>query len=134
MDTVFYPPALGSQDLVGGDAPQTQDARTGKMGHSGEHQAEPQAKIVLRPIIGLTKGLPKSTLESIVIEAIRKHRFLRDIAEMRHAESNHHPGPDGSVTAPAAAYVRAMIDLHAQQTVLSTLLDVLGYVPEVPAE
>lgn len=32
------------------------------------------------------------------------------------------------------AYVRAMIDVHAQQTVLSTLLDVLGHVPETPAD
>lgn len=104
------------------------------MGHSGEDQTQAQAKLVLRPIIGLTSGLPKSTLESIVVEAIRKHRFLRDIAEMRHEESRQHAGPDGAVGAAAAAYVRAMIDVHAQQTVLSTLLDVLGYVPEVPAE
>ena len=102
--------------------------------HSGDDQAEPQAKIVLRPIIGLTGGLPKSALEPIVIEAIRKHRYLREVAEMRHAEASQHPAPEGAPNAAMLAYVRAMIDVHAQQTVLSTLLDVLGHVPEMPAD
>lgn len=85
----------------------------------------------MRPILGLTEGLPRDILEGIVVEAIYKHRHLRDIAELRHAEIRKlAEGAGGSVR---SAYVRAMIDMHAQQTVLSALLDVLGYVPEVPA-
>ena len=32
------------------------------------------------------------------------------------------------------AYIRTMIDCHAQQACLSALLDVLGYVPDMPTE
>ncbi len=86
------------------------------------------------PIIGLAKSLPKARLETIVVEAIYKHRYLRDVAELRHTESNQIAGQDDVDQPRREAYVRAMIDMHAQQTVLSTLLGVLGYVPEMPAE
>lgn len=36
-----------------------------------------------------------------------------------------------TVGAPRLAYIEAMIDMHAQQIVVSTLLDVLGYIPAV---
>jgi len=100
----------------------------------GSGESETQVQTILRPIVGLTRNLPKAVLEPIVIEAIRKHRFLRDLAEMRQTESSKYAEREGSVGPAGAAYVRAMIDVHAQQTVLSTLLDVLGYVPEVPAD
>ncbi|HML42685.1 MAG TPA: transcriptional repressor TraM [Hyphomicrobium zavarzinii] len=89
---------------------------------------------VVRPIVGLTSCLPKSVLESIVVEAILKHRFLLDLAEVRQAEAGRCDESLGSVSPAGAAYVRAMIDVHAQQTILSTLIDVLGYVPAVPAD
>jgi len=101
------------------------------MRRSDSGHADTQVKAILRPIIGLTSGLPKSVVEPIVIEAIRKHRFLRDLAELRHAESVQYAEREGSA---GVAYVRAMIDVHAQQSVLSTLLEVLGYVPEVPVD
>ncbi len=103
------------------------------MSRSENGHADTQAKTILRPIVGLTKGLPKSVLEPMVVEAIRKHRFLRDLAEMRQAEAQEYEEASGAVSPSRAAYIRAMIDMHAQQTVLSTLLDVLGYIPEVPA-
>lgn len=87
----------------------------------------------MRPIVGLTESLPKEALEAIVVEAIYRHRHLHDIAELRHAESRrssergHHDGD------ARTAYVRAMIDVHAQQAVLSALLEVLGFVPEAPS-
>lgn len=87
----------------------------------------------MRPIAGLAEGLSKDVLEGIVVEAIHKHRYLRDIAEFRHKESHRLVDCDATRGPAHSAYVRAMIDVHAQQTVLSVLLDVLGYVPKVPA-
>ncbi|WP_336814129.1 transcriptional repressor TraM [Bosea sp. MMO-172] len=86
------------------------------------------------PIIGLANSLPKTRLETIVIEAIYRHRYLRDVAELRHAECRQIIEHDDASRPAREAYVRAMIDMHAQQSILSTLLGVLGYVPEMPAE
>lgn len=94
----------------------------------------PPESAKLGPIIGLASSLPKGTLETIVVEAIYKHRYLRDVAELRCAESRPSANCGETVRRGREAYVRAMIDMHAQQTVLSTLLSVLGYVPEMPAE
>lgn len=96
--------------------------------------ADTQVQTILRPIVGLTRGLPKSVLEPMVVEAIRKHRYLRDLAEMRETEAHQCEKSDEVLSPARTAYVRAMIDVHAQQTVLSTLLDVLGYIPEVLAD
>ena len=90
--------------------------------------------MVLRPIVSLTETLPKKVLEPIVMEAMLRHRLLRDVAELRLTEVHDElPGceADGS---ERLAYIRAMIECHAQQACLSTLLDVLGYVPDMPAE
>lgn len=82
--------------------------------------------------MALANALPKDVLEIIVAEAICKHRYLRDIAELRHAEWAKILGDEGSRGPNQADYVRAMIDMHAQQTVLSNLLGVLGYIPKTP--
>lgn len=92
-------------------------------------------KSVLRPVIGLTENLPKKDLEYIAIEAIKKHRQLRDEAEALSAP--YVERPIGNVSATGSArlvYVSAMIQMHSQQALLSTLLDVLGYIPDVPEE
>lgn len=93
-------------------------------------------EVWLRPVIGLTEGLPKRDLEQITIQAIRTHRRLRDTAEARYKEWRQSPRPAvcDSVGPARIAYVTAMIDMHAQQTVVSTLLDVLGHIPLVPAD
>ncbi|SJM30278.1 transcriptional repressor TraM [Mesorhizobium delmotii] len=93
-------------------------------------------KVTLRPIVGLTESLPKRDLEQITVEAIRTHRRLRDTAEARYEESRKAPPVSvGGTAGPARiAYVAAMIDMHAQQMVVSTLLDVLGHIPLVPAD
>ncbi|QPC88923.1 transcriptional regulator (plasmid) [Mesorhizobium sp. NBSH29] len=97
---------------------------------------QPEQKLVLRPVVGLTENLPKDELEQIVVQAIKAHRRLRDLAEVRQDEWHAieaHAAATG--TEPSRiAYVTAMIDMHAQQTVLSTLLDVLGYIPSVPGD
>ncbi|RUV66914.1 transcriptional regulator [Mesorhizobium sp. M5C.F.Cr.IN.023.01.1.1] len=93
-------------------------------------------KTTLRPVIGLTENLPKRDLEQITIQAIRTHRRLRNAAEARYEEWRQSPAVAACDTVGPAriAYVTAMIDMHAQQTVLSTLLDMLGHVPSVPAD
>lgn len=84
-------------------------------------------------IVGLAEMLPKEILETIVVEALMRHRFLRDVAEIRLSEScDELPGAN-AVGAVRIAYIKAMIDCHAQQACLSALLDVLGYVPEMKA-
>ena len=92
------------------------------------------ARTVIGPIAGLAEKLPQKALELIVVEAILRHRLLRDVAELRLAEARDEE-PAGETVGPARlAYIRAMIDCHAQQACLSTLLDVLGYVPDMPTE
>jgi hypothetical protein len=85
--------------------------------------------------VGLTENLPKGDLEQITIEAILRHRRLRDVAEERF-EKCQTSSPDDplceTVGAARIDYISAMIDVHAQQTALSTLLDVLGYIPSMP--
>ncbi len=88
-------------------------------------------KLVLRPLIGLLRGLTPQETEPFVVEEIEKHRSLREAAvqletllesatdEAKRAELN-------------KAYISAMIAVHAQQTVVSTLLDILGYIPGTP--
>lgn len=82
--------------------------------------------------MGLTAGLPKKILEPIVVEAMLKHRFLRDVAELRHKEIGRSSSSEDAINSAQIAYIRAMIDVHAQQTVVSVLIDTLGYIPETP--
>ncbi len=90
-------------------------------------------KPLLRPIIGLAVNLPKRDLEYITIEAIRKHRRLRDAAEALEASYSDQPSKSADTVGHARlAWVSAMMQMHTQQTLLSTLLDVLGYIPDVP--
>jgi len=98
---------------------------------------QPEHKLVLRAVVGLTENLPKADLEQITIQAIKAHRRLRDVAEA--SQEKWHAIEAGGPSAKAArsariAYVTAMIGMHAQQTVVSTLLDVLGYIPSVPSD
>ena len=92
------------------------------------------ARTVIGPIAGLIEKLSKEALEPIVVEAILRHRLLRDVAELRLAEARDKESAGEAVGHARLAYIRAMIDCHAQQACLSTLLDVLGYVPDIPIE
>lgn len=88
-------------------------------------------KVVLRPLIGLMNGLQPKEIERFVIEEIEKHRRLRDEAvQLEGVLESQVPG-ESKVDANRA-YVSAMIAVHAQQTVVSTLLDILGYIPDMP--
>lgn len=90
---------------------------------------------LLRPVVGIAETLPKADLEHITVEAIRRHRQLRDEAEALEASYSDQPSksPD-TVGSSRLAWVSAMIHMHTQQTLLSTLLDVLSYIPEVPGD
>ncbi|WLS01116.1 transcriptional repressor TraM [Shinella sumterensis] len=85
-------------------------------------------KLVLRPLIGLMNGLEPQEIEQFVIEELEKHRRLRDEAIRLEAILESQPSGAGDDT--NHAFVSAMIAVHAQQTVVSTLLDILGYIPE----
>lgn len=100
---------------------------SGKQGSVSAHEE------FLRPVVGLAETLPKKDLEHITVEAIRRHRQLRDEAEA--LEASHAQPPSkllDTVGSSRLAWVSAMIYMHTQQTLLSTLLEVLGYIPDVP--
>ncbi|WP_315927424.1 transcriptional repressor TraM [Mesorhizobium sp. SP-1A] len=90
-------------------------------------------KLVLRPLIGLMNGLEPKEIERFVVEEIEKHRRLRDEAIRLEAMQDSKAAGDAKSEA-SRAYVSAMIAVHAQQTVVSTLLDILGYIPGVPTK
>lgn len=89
-------------------------------------------KLVLRPLIGLMNGLEPKEIERFVVEEIERHRRLRD--EAIRLEAMQESAADEAKPETNRAYISAMIAVHAQQTVVSTLLDILGYIPEVPAK
>lgn len=130
MDTVFYPPAWGQGMYVGGGAPRTPsgvDYMSGKQGSLNAHEQW------LRPVVGLVSTLSKTDVEQITVEAIRRHRQLRDEAEALEVSYSQPPAKSPEIVGSSRlAWVSAMIYLHTQQTLLSTLLDVLGYIPDVP--
>ncbi|MCZ7450250.1 hypothetical protein O8B93_21945 [Agrobacterium rhizogenes] len=86
-----------------------------------------EAKLVLRPLFGLMSGQPPDEIERHLVRELEKHRRLREGAVMMEAAVEQEPDLE-----IARAYIAAMIAVHAQQTVVSTLLDILGYMPEMP--
>jgi hypothetical protein len=65
------------------------------------------------------------------VREIGKHRRLRDDTVMLEAKLDAASEPE-SVREARQEYITAMIAVHAQQTVVSTLLDILGYIPDMP--
>ena len=88
-------------------------------------------KLILRPLIGLMSDQPPEEIEHYVVLEIEKHRRLRDEALFLEAQVDAATEED-EVRDAGRAYISAMIAVHAQQTVVSTLLDILGYIPEIP--
>ncbi len=88
-------------------------------------------KLILRPLIGLMRDQPPEEIERHVVREIEKHRRLRDDAVMLEAKINAGSEPESTREA-IQDYIAAMIAVHAQQTVVSTLLDILGYIPDMP--
>lgn len=75
---------------------------------------------------------PPIEIEHHVLREVEKHRRLRDEAAVLEAQLEADSDRDDDLEA-TRAYVAAMIAVHAQQTVVSTLLDILGYIPDLPA-
>lgn len=91
-----------------------------------------ETKLILRPLIGLMSDQPTTEIEHHVLRELDKHRRLRDEAAMLEAQLE--AGGDGDADLETTrAFAAAMISVHAQQTVVSTLLDILGYIPDLPA-
>ena len=88
-------------------------------------------KLILRPLIGLMSDQPPEEIERHVVREIEKHRRLRDDAVMLEAKLDAASEPDAAREA-SQDFIAAMIAVHAQQTVVSTLLDILGYIPDMP--
>ncbi len=89
-------------------------------------------KLELRPVIGLTCGLPLADLELLTIGAILTHRRL-----VERADQLFQVLPDdyksGTTTGGAQhrGYIEACMDMHAQMSVVNTLIGILGYIPKV---
>lgn len=88
-------------------------------------------KLILRPLIGLMSDQPPEEIERHVVREIEKHRRLRNDAVMLEAKVDAAADSD-TVREASEDYIQAMIAVHAQQTVVSTLLDILGYIPDMP--
>lgn len=96
-------------------------------------EAVTKDKMVLRPLIGLMKGRDSGDIERFTIAEMEKHRLLRDEAVRLEARCRelHDDEERGDLEND---YVAAMIAVHAQQTVVSTLLDILGFIPKTSAK
>lgn len=87
----------------------------------------------LGPIVGLVQPLSARHKEQLARQAIASHRHLRDVAEEKYATWQNQSAVDENCPKRELAhldYVGAMIGLHAQQTVVSSLVSVLGFVPD----
>lgn len=88
----------------------------------------------LRPVTGLTRGLAAGDVETLTVNAIRLHRQLVEKADQLFQAL-----PDDYRTGKAAGgvqhlvYIEAMIEMHAQMSVVNTLVGVLGYIPKMAA-
>lgn len=88
----------------------------------------------LRPLLGLTRGLPKEDLETLTVEAIQIHRHLVDKADKLFQElPEENKIGKSTVGVHHLTYVKASIEMHAQMSVVSTLISILGYIPQVAA-
>jgi TraR antiactivator len=92
----------------------------------------PMEKLELRPVFGLTQGLPAADLETLTVDAIRKHRQLVERADALY-QALPEEYQTGSVTGGIQhlEFIEASIEMHAQMGALNTLLAILGYIPKV---
>jgi hypothetical protein len=87
----------------------------------------------LRPVIGLTRGLPNAEIETLTVNAIRLHRQL-----LEKADRFFQALPEDYKTGKSVGgeqhleYIEAMIEMHAQMSAVNTLVGLLGFIPKVP--
>ncbi len=86
----------------------------------------------LRPVIGLTRGLPTGELELLAVNAIRLHRQLLEKADqLFQALPEDYKIGVAAGGAQHLEYIEAMIEMHAQMSALNMLIGLLGYIPKV---
>lgn len=86
----------------------------------------------LRPVIGLTRGLPSSDIETLAVNAIRLHRQLVEKADqLFQALPDNYKTGTATGGAQHLEYIEAMIEMHAQMSAVNTLVGLLGYIPKV---
>lgn len=89
-------------------------------------------KVELRPLIGLTRGLPPADLETITIDAIKTHRQLVEKAdELFQALPETYKTGKEAGGPQHVRYIEASIEMHAQMSAVSTLISILGFIPRV---
>jgi hypothetical protein len=88
--------------------------------------------VELRPVVGLTRGLPPADLESLTVDAIRTHRRLVEKAdELFQALPEGYKSGELTGGPQHLCFIEASIEMHAQMSAVSTLISVLGYIPKV---
>lgn len=86
----------------------------------------------LRPVIGLTRGLPTGEVELLAVNAIRLHRQLLEKADqLFQALPQDYKTGTAAGGAQHLEYIEAMIEMHAQMGALNMLVGLLGYIPKV---
>lgn len=88
----------------------------------------------LRPVIGLTRGLPVSDLETLTVHAIRTHRGLVAKAdELFQALPDDYKAGKAIGGEQHLSFIEASIEMHAQMSAVNTLINILGYIPKASA-
>ncbi|WP_428413248.1 transcriptional repressor TraM [Pararhizobium sp.] len=88
--------------------------------------------VELRPVVGLTRGLPPADLESLTVDAIRTHRRLVGKAdEIYQALPESYRSGELTGGPQHLRYIDASIEMHAQMSAVTTLISILGYIPKV---
>jgi TraR antiactivator len=107
----------------------------GKVGRGMElNGIKASETLELRPLLGLTQGLQKSDLEALTVEAIQNHRHLVDKADkLFHGLPEEYKIGKSTGGVLHLTYIKASIEMHAQMSVVSTLISILGYIPQVAA-
>ncbi len=89
-------------------------------------------KLEMRPVYGLTQGLPKADLESLTVDAIRTHRRLVDAADrLFQALPDTYKSGKEAGGAQHLTYIQSCMEMHAQMYVVNTLVTILGHIPKV---
>ena len=89
-------------------------------------------KLEMRPVFGLTQGLPKADLESLTVDAIWTHRRLVENADrLFQALPDTYKSGKATGGAQHLTYIQACMEMHAQMYVVNTLVTILGYIPKV---
>jgi hypothetical protein len=86
----------------------------------------------LRPVIGLTRGLLSSDIETLAVNAIRLHRQLvKKADQLFQALPGDYKSGKSVGGEQHLEYIEAMIEMHAQMSAVNTLVGLLGFIPKV---